>query len=447
MSSDAQSVRREVVIDVRSLSKCYLMYDSPQDRLKQMLWRGRKRFYREFWALRDVSFQVRRGETIGVIGGNGAGKSTLLKILADLLEPTAGDASVNGRVAALLELGTGFNPEFTGRQNVYWNASLLGLTEQEIDQRFDAIAAFAEIGQFMEHPVRTYSSGMSVRLAFAVLAHVDADILIIDEALAVGDTFFVQKCMRFLHDFKQRGTLFFVSHNTAAVVGLCDRALYLQQGKLLMQGGAKDVCERYVADQQARIQADIASEGAGARSEKASAAGAENSPLAQPVDAGEGAVAAFGNGGSSIESAELLDSSGVSLLTVSGGESVELRIHARANGSISNPLLGFYLKDNLGQHLFGDNTYQRYVGVEHIVSKGERITASFRFEMPFLTPGEYSFDVATGEGTQEQPMIHEWRYDALLVKCHGADKHRGLVGIPMSEIRLQVGPTSDGSPP
>lgn len=199
----------DVVIEVREVGKCYQIYERPEDRLKQMLWRGRRRYFREFWALRDVSFSVRRGETVGVIGRNGSGKSTLLKMLCGTLAPTAGTLAVRGRVAALLELGTGFNPEFTGRENVYLNAAILGLDDAEIEHYLPEILAFADIGEFIDQPVKTYSSGMAVRLAFAVAAHVRAEILIIDEALAVGDVFFVQKCMRFLRKFQESGTLFF----------------------------------------------------------------------------------------------------------------------------------------------------------------------------------------------------------------------------------------------
>src|SRR6188768_632294 len=183
---------RDPAIAVSDLSKVYQIYELPQHRLWQSLWRGRRRFYREFHALAHVSFDVRRGEVVGIIGRNGSGKSTLLQLICGTLYPTAGSVETNGRVAALLELGSGFNPEFTGRENVYMNGSVLGLTRGEIDDRFEDIAAFADIGEFIEHPIKTYSTGMYTRLAFAVIAHVRAEILVIDEALAVGDAFFVQ---------------------------------------------------------------------------------------------------------------------------------------------------------------------------------------------------------------------------------------------------------------
>ena len=192
------SLPDDVVIRVRNIGKCYQIYDKPKDRLKQALWRGRRQYFREFWALRDVSFDVKRGETLGIIGRNGSGKSTLLQIICGTLTPSEGTVETRGRVAALLELGSGFNPEFTGIENIYLSASLHGLSNAGIEENLDKILAFADIGEFVNQPVKTYSSGMQLRLAFSVIAHIDADILVIDEALSVGDIFFTQKCMRFI---------------------------------------------------------------------------------------------------------------------------------------------------------------------------------------------------------------------------------------------------------
>ncbi|HCP9006074.1 TPA: ABC transporter ATP-binding protein, partial [Escherichia coli] len=246
----------DAVIQVSGIGKCYQVYDKPFHRLMQGLVGGGKRYYREFWALRDVAFEVKRGETLGIVGRNGSGKSTLLQLIAGTLTPTNGEIAVRGRVAALLELGSGFNPDFTGRENVYLNASILGLSKEQIDQRFDQIAEFAAIGEFIEQPIRNYSSGMVMRLAFSVIAHVDADILIIDEALSVGDAFFTQKCMRFLREFKQRGTLLFVSHDGGSVTALCDRAIWLDQGNLRQSGEPKEVMDAYleafIADREGR---------------------------------------------------------------------------------------------------------------------------------------------------------------------------------------------------
>lgn len=235
------------ILEVEHVSKRFEMYSNPRHRLQQMLFgRFGKRYFREFWALRDVSFNVRRGECIGVVGRNGAGKSTLLQVITGVLQPTEGRVVVRGRIAALLELGSGFNPEFTGRENVYLNGAILGLTKTEIDARFDDIAAFADIGDFIDQPVKTYSSGMMVRLAFSVNVFVDPDILIVDEALSVGDVFFQQKCQHHLNKLRDRGiTLFFVSHSIATVRSLCNRAIFLDGGGLIEDGDAETVCDHY----------------------------------------------------------------------------------------------------------------------------------------------------------------------------------------------------------
>jgi len=217
----------DIAIKVVNLGKCYQIYENPRDRLKQMLMQGRRNYFREFWALHDVSFEVRKGETVGLVGKNGAGKSTLLQIVCGTLAPSAGSVEVCGRIGALLELGSGFNPEFTGRENVYLNGALLGLAKEEVDQRFDRIVDFSGVGNFIDQPVKTYSSGMVVRLAFAVQAQSDPDVLIVDEALAVGDAKFQTKCFAHLRALKQRGTsILLVSHATEQIATHCDRAVF-----------------------------------------------------------------------------------------------------------------------------------------------------------------------------------------------------------------------------
>lgn len=237
----------EVALKVDNIGKRYEIYEAPHYRLFQTLLRGRKQFYKEFWALKDISFEVKKGECLGIIGRNGCGKSTLLQIIAGTLAPTTGSVAVNGKVAALLELGSGFNPEFTGRENVYMNGAIMGLSKTEMDKTFDKIATFADIGQFIDQPVKIYSSGMYVRLAFAAAINVDPDILIIDEALAVGDIHFQAKCMTALTRIKEKGvTILFVSHDVGAVKSLCVRAIYLDCGAVKAVGAAADVAEQYV---------------------------------------------------------------------------------------------------------------------------------------------------------------------------------------------------------
>ncbi len=236
----------EIAIKVENLSKCYHIYDKPQDRLLQMLSFGRKRYFREFWALKEVSFEVKKGETVGIIGRNGSGKSTLLQMICGTLNPTSGSIQANGRIAALLELGSGFNPEFTGRENVYMNGAVLGLSKEEIDAKFNEIVDFSEIGDFMEQAVKTYSSGMLVRLAFSVAIIADPEILIVDEALSVGDELFQRKCFSRIEAIKKNGaTILFVSHSGAQIVELCDYAVLMDEGEKLAIGLPKQIVGRY----------------------------------------------------------------------------------------------------------------------------------------------------------------------------------------------------------
>lgn len=241
MSSDAALI-------INNLSKCYHIYDKPRDRLIQMLMGGKKQFFREFWALRNISFTISKGETVGIIGRNGSGKSTLLQIIAGTLSPTTGEVNSDGLLAALLELGSGFNPEFTGRENVYLNGSVLGLTQEEIHARIDQIANFADIGDYLDQPVKTYSSGMYVRLAFAVQACVEPQILIVDEALSVGDEKFQRKCFDYIDRLRANGgSILLVTHSTATIEKFCQRAILLHKGELHGLGPAKEIVDQYYA--------------------------------------------------------------------------------------------------------------------------------------------------------------------------------------------------------
>lgn len=244
MSSN--SIENTTAITAQNISKVYHIYKNPSDRLKQMLWPGKKKFYSEFPALHDISFDIKKGQTVGILGRNGSGKSTLLQILCQTLQPSQGNVNINGRVAALLELGAGFNPEFTGRENVYLNAAILGMSTEETDERFDSIADFADIGDFIEQPVKTYSSGMYVRLAFATAINVDPDILIIDEALSVGDEAFQRKCFARIEQIQENGgTILFVSHSASSILQLCSRAILLDNGEKILEGKPKFVVNQY----------------------------------------------------------------------------------------------------------------------------------------------------------------------------------------------------------
>ncbi|MDP3028251.1 MAG: ABC transporter ATP-binding protein [Deltaproteobacteria bacterium] len=450
----------DVAIRVHDLSKCYQIYDRPHDRLKQSLYprlqrlvgKPPKQYHREFWALKDVSFEVKKGETIGIIGRNGSGKSTLLQLICGTLTPTGGAVETNGRIAALLELGSGFNPEFTGRENVYMNASILGLTEAEIDVRYDDIVAFADIGDFLDQPVKTYSSGMYVRLAFAVIANVDADILVIDEALAVGDAFFTQKCMRFLRKFRENGTILFVSHDTAAVIALCQGAYWLHQGMIWQSGTPKEVSEAYLAD---FFEAQQGPGAVSARSEKESTYNIDV-PITSYRDMRcdfinatnlrndielfqfQPDAASFGQGGAHITSVVLADEAGAPLIWVVGGENVRLIITCRANKELVSPIIGFYIKDRLGQILFGDNTFLAYMHKPITVEFGHEFQAQFDFCMPILPAGDYSICAAVAEGTQHDHVQHQWLHDALMLRSNSSSVCTGLVGVPVQKITLST---------
>lgn len=442
----------QAVIEVSEVGKCYQIYERPQDRLKQMLWRGWRRYYHEFWALRNVSFTVQHGQTFGVIGRNGSGKSTLLKMLCGTLAPTTGALEVRGRVAALLELGTGFNPEFTGRENVYLNAAILGLNDAEIERYLPEILAFADIGEFIDQPVKTYSSGMAVRLAFAVAAHVRADILVIDEALAVGDMFFVQKCMRFLRKFQKHGTLFFVSHDTAAVVNLCDHVLWLEHGQMRELGPAKEICEHYLATLRESQGVDISM----ARASRQSAAEAALQIPLERVDRRlaflnqtqfrndlelfefHRDVEGYGTGAIRIEDVHFEDEQGRVLRWTVGGERIALVVHVRVLVNLDAPIIGFFIKDRLGQNLFGDNTYLAYATNPLPVLAGQYLSTCFTFHMPILPVGDYAVDIAAASGTQQEHITHCWCNDVLVFKSHASSVHQGLVGIPMLNIEMKI---------
>lgn len=439
-------IRDDVVIQAAGVGKCYQIYEKPVHRLLQGLVGDGRRFYREFWALRHVGFEVRRGETLGIVGRNGSGKSTLLQLIAGTLTPTTGEIQMRGRVAALLELGSGFNSEFTGRENVYLNASILGLSKDQIDERYDAIAEFAAIGNFIDQPIRNYSSGMIMRLAFSVVAHVDADILIIDEALSVGDAFFTQKCMRFLRDFKERGTLLFVSHDGASVTGLCDRAIWLDQGSMRQEGEPKAVMnaylEEFIADREGRTgsagNSDPTSSEVLSRVRDKRLDLLNRSTLRNDIEVVEFTPSkGFGEGNAKITDVALCDTDGKLLPTIIGGEIVSLEITSVVNEDVDNMIVGFYFKDKLGQLLFGDNTEAARQGAPLALRAGDQFSARFVFEMPRLQQGDYFITAGIASGTQQEHVIQHWLHEALALKSLGRALPVGIIGLPMHEIALE----------
>jgi lipopolysaccharide transport system ATP-binding protein len=447
---------KDIAICVSNLSKCYQIYDNPRDRLKQFVvprlqrltWQSPKQYFREFWALKDVSFEVKRGETIGIIGRNGSGKSTLLQMICGTLNPTSGSIQTNGRIAALLELGSGFNPEFTGRENVYMNASVLGLSNEEIDVRFDDIVAFADIGNFIEQPIKTYSSGMMVRLAFAVIAHVDADILVIDEALAVGDAFFTQKCMRFLRSFMKTGTVLFVSHDTGSIKNLCNYALWLEKGKVMQEGSPKEVCELYLeafyeAQQGKNSTTKIRAfkkpdDPLPIKDQRLEFINTSNLRNDLQIFKFDPDASSFGKGAARIHDVCLLDENEHPLAWIVGGEKVTLRVLVHAYQALDSPIIGFYVKDRLGQILFGDNTYLAYKESLASCSAGDELRATFVFNMPLLPAGDYSVTTAIANGTPQHHEQQHWIHDAITFKSESSSVSNGLIGIPMLQLNLKV---------
>lgn len=437
----------DVVISARNLSKAYAIFKRPEDRLKQMIWRGRRKYYEEYWALRDASLEIRRGETVGLIGRNGSGKSTFLQLVCGTLTPTGGTLEVNGRVAALLELGAGFNPEFTGRENVHLAASILGLDQGQIEERYQSIADFAGIGDFIEQPVKIYSSGMYARLAFAVAAHVDADVLIIDEILAVGDAAFTQKCMNFIHRFRENGTLLFVSHDMASVTSLCDRVVWLDSGMVRRTGPAKDVCYHYMAAVHGLRDESGTFKIGGVRKAMVDPVKVVKDPRSDLLKEStlRNEIAAFdfdpdspwfGNRGCSVTDVRLLDAAGNRLHSLVGGEEVVLQVTVRTHKEIVRPIVGFYLKDWRGQNLFGDNTYLTFRDQLITIPAERHFAASFRLQMPYLPSGDYAITIGIAEGTQTDHVQHHWVDEALLLKVNSSHVVRGLVGIPILSIEL-----------
>ena len=368
---------------VENVSKQYRIYNRPGDRLTESLTRGRLRRHKEFWALRDVDFEVESGTTVGIVGPNGSGKSTLLQIISGTLEPTHGDVWHEGRVAALLELGAGFDSEFTGAENVYMNAALMGLARREIDILFPEIERFAEIGPFLYQPVKTYSSGMYVRLAFAIAASVDPDILVIDEALAVGDAVFQHRCLRRLKELQECGrTILFVSHDAAAVRALCSRAILLNAGRVVTDGKPADVLNRYQKIIMAREEAYDANIGRHASTGRATAESLP--PLRYTYRHGDESAEILG--------VELADASGGPVEIVETGEALKLRVIMRFHRDVNEPVIGFLIRNRLGIHAYGTNTKELQLELDAFKA-GEGLEVSFAFDC-WLGVDQYSIGFA-----------------------------------------------------
>jgi ABC-type polysaccharide/polyol phosphate transport system ATPase subunit len=369
---------------VQNVSKLYRLYRKPADRLRELL-PGSGPLHTDFWALRDISFSLEKGEALGLVGPNGCGKSTLLEIVCGILQPTAGRVVTRGRIAALLELGAGFNPEFTGRENVYLNGEIMGLSRAAIAKAMPSIEAFAEIGEFMERPVKEYSSGMYVRLAFSTAIHVEPDILIVDEALAVGDAIFANRCVRKFDELRERKvTVLFVSHDLGLVKQLSDRAILLLNGRIAAEGAPNDVINRYIGLVLARQDAGRKTAG--------------------------GLQASFrhGDGTSEILGIEILNSLGEPVTSIASGEPVAVRVRSRFHRAKSDPMVGILIRTRIGTDVYGTNTRIEKVRLGDL-QPGDELEVTFRMEC-WLTPQQYTLTVATQDADGSS---HDWLDDAV----------------------------------
>jgi lipopolysaccharide transport system ATP-binding protein len=395
------------VVRVVGAGRKYALYRQPLDRLKELV--RRRPYHRDFWALRDVSFGIRRGETVGIVGQNGSGKSTLLQLLAGVLTPSQGQVEVRGRVAALLELGAGFNPEFTGRENALLNGAILGIAESEMRERLGEIAAFADIGEFFDRPVKTYSSGMYVRLAFATAISVEPDVLLVDEALAVGDAQFQHRCMLRMADMQQRGvTMVIVSHDVAAIKRLCQRAIWLDGGKLMDDGEPERVVGRYLA-------------AVFEQPEQAEAAEPAQALPAVPLSPGLAPPHVdrrFGNGDAEIVGVGLFDEQGQPTSSVVHGRPFALHVRIAYRRAVARPMIGFVLRDRLGTDLASTNTtFEGYP--LPAAEPGDVYTLRFTCEPPLLHPGYYALALTAADGDPAEYAMNDWIDNALTLELVG----------------------------
>jgi ABC-type polysaccharide/polyol phosphate transport system ATPase subunit len=400
---------------VESISKQYRIYNRPSDRLKETVTRGRWKAHREFWALKDINFEVEPGTTTGIIGPNGSGKSTLLQIITGTLEPTHGRVWHEGRVSALLELGAGFNAEFTGIENIFMNASLLGLSKAETEALLPEIASFAEIGDFIYQPLKTYSSGMYVRLAFAVAIAVSPQILIIDEALAVGDAVFQHRCTRRIKEMQENGaTILFVSHDPGAIRALCSRAILLNHGRMEADGPPAEVLARYqkviMAQEAAYAQAELVRE--------------KPQPAADEKSNAPQFTYRHGNGSAEILKVELLNDAQEPIAIVESGQQVHLRMQVVFNDELLDPVYGFIIRNRHGIHLYGTNT--RVQGIRGGASKrGSRVETTFSFNC-WLAPDLYSISIAVHS---PEAVSFDWLDGALFFRVISAIAIEGVANL------------------
>jgi teichoic acid transport system ATP-binding protein len=394
------------IISVKELGKTYKLYQRKKDRLRDAIWPFGPRSYRPFDALKKVTFDVRHGETLGVIGQNGSGKSTLLKIITGVLSPTSGEVEVAGRISALLELGAGFHPEFTGMENIYLNGSLLGLSREELKAKIPEILAFADIGDHIHQPVKTYSSGMFVRLAFATAINVDPEILIVDEALSVGDMFFQLKCYRKFEEFKRSGkTILFVTHDMGTIVKYCDRALVLDKGRLIGAGLPRDMVDLY---KKILVDSGVAQQ----KSDVSSAVTSSTPALWKSSFSQNPNLDPYGNGKATIEDYGIFDHHDRPNAVLEKGEECAVKMRVRFHQELKDPIFAFTIKDKKGTEISGTNTWVEKIDVP-AVKENDLITISFHQAMN-LQGGQYLLSLGcTGFDSSGEFIVYQRLYDAI----------------------------------
>ena len=437
----------EIVISLKNVSKCFKRYTHPVDRLKEILLPGKSRAD-EFWALRDINLEVPEGQTLGIVGRNGSGKSTLLQIIAGTLTPTTGEARVNGRVSALLELGSGFNPEFTGRQNVFFNGRLLGLSQEEIVDKYDEIVGFADIGDFIDQPVKTYSSGMFVRLAFAVAVNVAPQILIVDEALAVGDVVFQHRCMRRMRNLMDSGvTTLFVSHDSGAIKTLCNWAVMLHEGKIYTSGMPNPVIIDYMklmtAEELGLLQVEpeeelpIQTNNNPELQNTSSVLEADISSNPDQQSQAQVKPQRRGNRKAVIEEVKLLNQFGQ--CTSNGSlfgfnEEVTLIVDLKVYKPLQGCIVGFYVCDKNGNEIIGSNTFEENSPIGEL-NPGDRLTIQFKFNLP-LKHGSYSLTVAGAENYTD--ITFDWIDNALVLQVLPPDTGKHVLALVAQPMAVNV---------
>ena len=411
----------ETTIQVDHVSKVYRLYEKPRDRIKEAFSLSRKVYYKEHYALQDISFSVCRGETVGIIGVNGAGKSTILKIITGVLNPTEGNVTVNGRISALLELGAGFNMEYTGIENVYLNGTMIGFSREEIDKKLDDILAFADIGDFVYQPVKTYSSGMFVRLAFAVAINIDPEILIVDEALSVGDAFFQVKCYHKFEEFKRQGrTILFVSHDLGSIQKYCDRVVLLDKGRKLAEGAPKDMIDLYK-----KVMVGLETPNAVAGAEAPKALGPEAAPGEPATDIPDGQLwrsymeentkcSAYGNGAATILDYCVMDQKGRITNVLGANEAYTVRMKVQFHQRLSEPVFALTLRDKQGTDICGTNTMYEDFNTGEVKDRDIRVI-SFTQQMN-LKGGEYLLCLGCTGFNDGNFEVYHRLYDACLIR-------------------------------